>query len=171
MENNIIKITFKENIYKNINKLFFEENKDILYYDNSHMNYIYKTTIEEFEYTFYGFYKETYFNIIFDIYNKNFKTTIKNKLTILIDFNWTLKKYNNDISVWVINTSDIDKECLILPIRNKISNSNIDIEDFIKISKLKKLRVKVKNINIIDQNSINIFTYIKSIFNFTNKEI
>ena len=39
--NNFIHFSFKNNIYKNIKDLYFIPNKDITYYDNSHLNYIY----------------------------------------------------------------------------------------------------------------------------------
>ena len=39
-----IKISFKTPIFKNFKEIYFTPNFDIIYYDNSHLNYIYKET-------------------------------------------------------------------------------------------------------------------------------
>jgi len=172
MEYNFLKISFRENFYNGIRDLYFSENKDILYYDNSHMNYIYKLTIDNILYTFYGFYRENYFNIIFDSYDSILDITIKNKFTLLINLDWKLSKYNNT-SIWVVNNvNNITKQCIILPITNKMINNNINIEDYIKIYNLKRITVNIKNIDEIDnyKKKFNIFKKVKLYFNLENYE-
>jgi len=173
MEYNILKISFKENFYKNIKDLYFSENKDILYYDNSHMNYIYKVTIDNILYTFYGFYKENYFNIIFDSYDVNLDITIKNKFTLLINLNWKLNKINEDISIWTINFSNkFYGESIILPIRNKMFDNNLSIHDYIKIYSLKKIKVTIKTVKIVEENkNFNILSRFLTLFTISNKQI
>jgi hypothetical protein len=173
MEYNILKISFKENFYKNIKDLYFSENKDILYYDNSHMNYIYKVTIDNILYTFYGFYKENYFNIIFDSYDVNLDITIKNKFTLLINLNWKLNKINEDISIWTINFSNkFYGESIILPIRNKMFDNNLSIDDYIKIYSLKKIKVTIKTVKIVEENkNFNILSRFLTLFTISNKQI
>ena len=61
-----IKISFYKTFYKNFNEIFFVENNNIDYYDNSHMNYIYIYKIDNIEYTFNGFFKDDYFVITLD---------------------------------------------------------------------------------------------------------
>lgn len=173
MEYNILKISFKENFYKNIKDLYFSENKDILYYDNSHMNYIYKVTIDNILYTFYGFYKEKYFNIIFDSYDEKLDITIKNKFTLLINLNWKLNKINGDISIWTINFSNkYYGDSIILPIRNKMFDNNLSIHDYIKIYNLKKIKVIIKTVKIVEENkNFNILNRFLMLFNVSNKQI
>jgi len=173
MEYNILKISFKENFYKNIKDLYFSENKDILYYDNSHMNYIYKVTIDNILYTFYGFYKENFFNIIFDSYDEKLDITIKNKFTLLINLNWKLNKINEDISIWTINFSNkFYGESIILPIRNKMFDDNLSIHDYIKIYSLKKIKVIIKTVKIVEEiKNFNILNRFFMLFNVTNKQI
>lgn len=172
MENNFLKISFKEYIYKNIKDLYFIENKEILYYDGSHMNYIYKIKIDDIFYTFYGFYKEKYFTIIFNSYDSKLDITIKNKLTLLLNLDWNLKNIS-DKSIWIINIkNNYNKECSLLPISNKMIENNISIEDFIKISNVKKIKFTIKLVNIIDKNkNYNLIYKLRSYLNFSNKEI
>ena len=44
---------------------------DIIYYDNSHLNYIYKEKLNGIEYTFYGFFKDNFFVIVLDSFNES----------------------------------------------------------------------------------------------------
>ena len=173
MEYNFLKISFKENFYKNIKNLYFRENKDILYYDNSHMTYIYKVTIDNILYTFYGFYKENYFNIIFDSYDEKLDVTVKNKFTLLINLDWKLNKTEEDISIWTINFSNkYYGESIILPIRNKMFDNNISIHDYIKIYNLKKIKVNIKIVKRIEENkNLNILNKFYMLFNLSNKQI
>ena len=146
MENKILNISFKENIYKNIKELYFLENKEIIYYDNSHMNYIYNIKIGNILYTFYGYFKDDYFNIILDTYSFNLDVTIKNKLTILIKLDWDLIKLNDsENQVWVIDiTKNQNFESILLPIRIKMLDNNISLEDYLKISNQRKINITIK---------------------------
>jgi hypothetical protein len=179
MENNFLKISFKESFFKNIKDLYFIENKDILYYDNSHMNYIYTLKIRNIIYTFYGFFKDEYFNIVFNSYNTNLDVFIKNKLTLIVKLNWSLVKYNNnDFSIWIIENSEKnilkEKDCLILPIRNIMLENNLSIDDYLNITNYDKIKIKLKFTNTMDDNllsNLNILNIFSNIFSFKNRII
>jgi hypothetical protein len=192
----MFKFKFNKPFYKNFDTLYFIKNNNIVYYDNSHTNYIYtiKTkdnepnnnlNIEnnnEIEYTFYGFFKDDFFVIIFDSYNKSLNTNIEHKQVVLIKLKWILNtneyfetdiykevdlstnsdEYNNTDnkkkSLWEIDSSINYKniDAFVLNIRKKILKDNfIKIDDFIKIYEYKNFLLKINFINIIDSNSDN----------------
>lgn len=158
-----IKISFNSPYFKDFNEIYFLPNQDITYYDNSHMNYIYKEIKDDVEYTFHGFFKDTFFVIIMDTYNNKLKTNIENKYIFLIKMNWILKKISEDKSVWILDIPEFNKlkiDSYILAIRQKIFiDSNINIEDYIKINNYKIISIIVK---YTFEKKINIFKYIKS---------
>ena len=143
-DNKIIKISFKKNIVPNCNELYFVPNNDIIYYDNNHLNYIYKFKNNYLEYTFYGFFKDNYFTIIFNTYNEKLDINIENKYIYLIKLKWILKKINIDLSIWVLDIHKINNfnvfkiDCLILTTRKKLFLDNISINDLLKISNTNK---------------------------------
>lgn len=145
----IIKISFNKPFYKKINNIFFLPNRNIIYYDNSHLNYIYTELIDDIEYTFYGFFKDDYFVIIFDSYKLD--TNINHKQVILIKLDWVLKKYPEK-SIWILDKSklkNLNYESIILPLRNSFfDKENISIENYIKIINYKKIKIKI---NIVDK--------------------
>jgi hypothetical protein len=161
-DKNIIEIHFDKNIIKNINILYFKENKEIIYYNNNHLNYIYKTKKNDIEYTFYGFFKNDYFTIILDSYSIKLDTNIQSKFVYLINLNWVLKEINDDLKLWILDGSKINNlymECLIAPFRKKIFSH--DIEDLLNITEYNKT-----NINIDIQKNFEIKKIVSSSFNF-----
>lgn len=173
--NQIIKIYFKKPFYKNINELFFSNNQNIIYYDNSHINYIYKNTENNIEYTFYGFFKDTFFVIIFDIFDKNTNIMIQNKNVLVIKIDWILKKISENISIWSIDNKlfkNYQSHCYILPLRNKIFNeNNVSLEDYMKLVDYKRIEIIINNVDNISFSKKNTFKKkILSLFNFSNQD-
>jgi hypothetical protein len=154
-DNNVIHISFKNNIYKNIKNLYFIPNKNINYYDNSHLNYIYKIKANDLLITFHAFYKDEYLIIVFDSYNEILDTKIEHKQVIYIKINWISIKINENKSVWIIDIEEFKNISLIsyiLPIRQNIFSEHfLKLNDFIKI-----YEYEINNVNIkISENNIN----------------
>ena len=173
MENSF-KIYFSVPFFKNINEIIFRENVNCIYYDGSHMNYIYKLSIEEIEYTFNGFFKDNYFVIIFDSFDKNLQINIENKHVILFNLNW--KKINyNDKEIYIINTDNFKNykiECNILNIRKKLFDiTNISLNDYLKIKNIESIEctisdLKYSNKKIFNKsNNLQIISKIKDLLN------
>lgn len=189
-----LKIFFEKPFFKNFDQLDFIENENIIYYDNSHMNYIYKEKIENIDYTFYGFFKDSFFVIICDSTmcgrreshvtlldteddsqrspsdsNSNLNINYHTKYVVLIKFEWILKKIDDDKSLWIIDNTkkEYTLDSMILPFRNKIfSDQNINIEDYIKMINFKIIKIRTSQ-----KFKKSIFKNISKIFNFSNKEI
>jgi len=145
--NKIIKISFKKNIIKNCNQLLFIPNNDIVYYDNNHLNYIYSFKNNHIKYTFYGYFKDNYFIIIFDSYDENLNINIENKYIYLIKLNWILYKINDTTSLWILDTSkinNINTNCSVLTTRKKLFSDNISIDDLLKISDVSDTTIRIK---------------------------
>ena len=171
-KDNIIKISFEKPFYKNFKNLYFTPNTDIIYYDNSHLNYIYKEKLNDIEYIFYGFFKDNFFVIILDSFNEKLQTNIENKQIVLINLEWTLKKISEDKSIWIIDNSKINNlnsTACTLNIRKKILNSNIDINDYIKLVEYEIININLKNVNEFEKDKKNnILTMIKLYFSCSN---
>jgi len=137
---NFINISFKKPIFKDFKNLYFKPDESIKYYDQSHLNYIYIQTLENINYTFHGFYKDTYFVIAIDSHNEDLNTAIEHKELIIIKTNWNLKKVAKDKSLWILDVPPYikeKKEFFILPIRKKIldsQNNILSIDDYLKIN-------------------------------------
>jgi len=153
-----IKISFKTPIFKNFKEIYFTPNFDIIYYDNSHLNYIYKETKDNLEYIFYGFFKDNYFTIICNSYDKNLEVDIENKNVILIKLKWITRKMFDNKLIYIIDETQIDNlktECYILPIRNKfysIQTSNLD--DYMSICEYNTININIKVVNKILKNNL-----------------
>jgi hypothetical protein len=174
LNNKIIKIYFKKYIYKNIDTIFLTPNKNLVYYDNSHLNYIYKYSENNIEYTFNGFFKDNYFVITFDSFNKDINLNISNKNIIIIKLEWILKKVSENQSLWIINDKQfINYRCdsLILPINNKLfSDQNINLEDYLKISDNTKKEIIINCVDSIITKKFSLRKFIFSFFNFNNED-
>jgi len=172
---NYLKITFEEPFYKDIDQLYFNENNNLLYYDNSHINYICSFKNKEIEYFFYGFYKDNFFVIVFDEYNETLDVNIESKYILLIKLDWVIKNISIEKSVWVINSNinNYKTDVYLLLNRHRLINGpEINYNDYIKLNNYKTLKVTInntdeiilKNIKIIN-NIKNVFKSIKSLFN------
>ena len=152
-DEDIIKIEFKKNIFKDIKELYFIPNKKTIYYDNSHLNYIYEENINNINYTCHGFFKDNYFIIIIDSYNNDIDVNIAHKKVILIKLNWTIDINYNEKKLLILDKSSIKKLntfALILPIRNKLFiNNNIIIDDYIKLYECNKIKIKISMVKEI----------------------
>lgn len=147
----IIKINFKDSIIKGINTLYFEYNYDIIYYNNNHLNYIYKYIKDNLEYIFYGFFKDGYFIIIYDSYHEDLNINVESKYLILIKLNWILFKVNDELKLWILDEKKINNlntKCLLLINRKKMFNNNINLDILLKISDCENKNI---NIQIIDK--------------------
>ena len=167
-DNNIIKIFFKDNIIKKFNILEFIPNSNIIYYNNSHLNYIYKHKINNIEYIFYGFFKDEYFVIIYDTYNEELETNIQNKYVYLIKLDWILKKINAELTLWVLDNIKINnknKDLYVLTCRKKLFSENVSIQDLLKINNYDTHKVKIKIIKDVNDNN-KILTKILSLIKF-----
>jgi hypothetical protein len=156
-----IKIFFKKSIFNDFKEIFLVPNLEITYYDNSHLNYIYTETKNDFEYTFYGFFKDDYFLIICKSYDKNLDINIEHKNIAIIKLKWISARMFNDKLIWIIDESqinDLNIECISLPIRNKFYlNQSINIDDYLNICDYKKTKVNIKIIDEIIIKKKNIF--------------
>jgi len=174
LTNKIIKIYFKKNIYKNIDTIFLTPNKDLVYYDNSHLNYIYKYTENNIEYTFNGFFKDNYLVIMFNAFNKEINVNIHNKNIIIIKLKWVLKKVSENQSLWIINDEQFINykcDCLILPINNKLfSDNTINIDDYLKVTDNTRKEIIINVVDSIITKKFNLKKFIFSFFNFNNED-
>jgi hypothetical protein len=172
----LIKISFEDYFFKNFDEIFLSFNKNTIYYNETHMNYIYKVIDNEIEYTFNGFFKDDYLVIIFDSFNKNLNINIENKNVILIKLDWVLKKVFDENFVWIIDTKkfiNYNTNAMILPIRNKLfDNTNFNIHDFIRITNYTNMKININNIESIKkkQKLINFKEKLLSIFKLNNEE-
>ena len=164
---NYLKITFEEPFYKNIDEIYFNENNDLLYYDNSHMNYISSFKNNDIEYTFYGFYKDDFFVIIFNEYNETLDVNIESKYILLIKLEWIIKSISLEKSLWVINTNinNHNMEVYLLSTRNRLINgSEINYNDYLKLNNYKILKITINNTDEIILKNIKIMNNIKYVF-------
>jgi len=170
--NKIIKIYFKKPIYRNINTLFMSVNKDLVYYDNNHINYIYRINEDNIEYVFNGFFKDNYFVITFSAFNKEYNVKLENDNIIIIKLEWILKKISENISLWVINDLQFinyKSDCLILPINNKLfSENNINLDDYLKLYDNTRIELLI---NVVDSIDIKKKFNLKKILNFITKHL
>jgi hypothetical protein len=152
-DEDIIKIDFKKKFFKDLKQLYFIPNKQTIYYDNSHLNYIYEENINNIQYIFHGFFKDDYFVIIIDSYNNEIDVNIEHKEVILIKLNWTVDMSYNEKKLLILDKLFIKKLntiALILPIRNKLFiNNNIIIDDYIKLYEYNKIKIKISLVNKI----------------------
>jgi hypothetical protein len=176
LNNKIIKIYFKKKpIYKNIDTIFLTPNKDLVYYDNSHLNYIYKLVENNIEYTFNGFFKDNYFVITFNAFNKEMNVNIHNNNIIIIKLEWVLKKVSENQSLWIINDEQFinyRSDALILPINNKLfTNNTINIDDYLKVTDNTRKEVIINCVDSINNNkTFSLRKIIFSFFNFNNED-
>jgi hypothetical protein len=153
---NFIKINFNKPFYKKFNELIFTENHNIIYFDGSHMNYIYVYNEDNIEYTFNGFFKDDFFTIILDSYNKDLNINIENKFVILIKLSWS-KIFIKDKEIYIIdNINNLFTHSFVLNIRKKINNLiNISLDNYLKISNYTIIDVNINgkknNMIIIDK--------------------
>jgi hypothetical protein len=148
-ENKILKISFNKPIFKNIKTLYLKPELRIPYYDNSHLNYIYIEKIENINYIFYGFFKDDYFVIICDSYNTDLDINIKDKNIILLNLNWSLKKIDENKSIWTIDINNILKiDGYKLNIRKK-SNKHLtaNLKDFIRLCEYEVLKIYIEYVD------------------------
>jgi hypothetical protein len=157
-------ITFNKSIYKNIDTLYFIENNNNIYYDGSHMNYIYIHKIENIDYIFNGFFKDDYFIIIFDSYDNSLLVNIEMKYVIMLKLKWVTK----EIKMQNINVIDLDNmknykiDAYLLQNRKKLSTISVaNMEDYLRLYDYKIIST------IINSNKIkkNIIEKLKNIFN------
>ncbi len=175
LTNKIIKIQFKKSIYKNIDTLFLAPNTSLIYYDNSHLNYIYKYVENDICYTFNGFFKDNYFIITLDIFNKNINLTLNNKNIIVIKLEWVLKKVSDNQSLWIINDQQFvnyKSDSILLPISYElISNNNINLDDYLKVTDTTRKEIVINNVDSVDdKKKFSLKKLIFSFFNFSNED-
>ena len=154
-----IQISFKNPFFENFkDDIYLSPNKDILYYDNCHLNYIYNEKIDHIKYTFYGFYKDSFFVIIMNSYDEKLDIMIEHKFIILLKLTWIIKKIDENKFIYIIDKNNLlnyKTEAMLLPIRNKFfDNFNISIENQIKIIEYKKIIVNINIVTKIKQFSL-----------------
>ena len=161
-------IYFKNPIFKDIDMLHFIENKNIIYYNNSHMNYIYSYSIDNIEYTFHGFYKDDFLVIICDSYNKDLLVNVELKYVMLLKLKWIEKQIKEQL-IYVVDTDNIKNyktNCYVLNVRKRISTllmSNT-VEDCLKLCEYNIINsiINYKNKNY-STNKYNLIEKIKNI--------
>ena len=170
----LIKISFDDYFFKNFDEIYLSPNKNIIYYDNSHMNYIYKIIEDDIEYTFNSFFKDDFLIITLDSYNKKININIENKNIILIKLDWVLKKMLDENHIWMIDTKkfiNYNTNVFILPIRNKLFDiNNISMDDYLRITSYTIIKININNVeNIKKSKKIN-FKKILSFLKLNNEE-
>lgn len=155
----IFKVSFKTN-FNDINEIYLKPNLNINYQDYAYLNYIYKETSNNIECTFNGFFKDDYFMIICDTYNKNIDISINNKHVILIKLNWILLKTDDNKSIWGLDEKQQNNiECHLLPIRNNLFLiPSLNANDYLNVCNYKTIQINIKIVQKIKKyNIINIF--------------
>ena len=159
---NFIKITFQKIFCNHFKELYFMIDMNKIYYDNSHLNYIYEKVIDNIKYTFHGFYQDHFFTIIMNSYNLDLKINIEHKFLVLIKLDWIIKKINEDKSIWCIDKSklkNINLYAIIIPSRKTFFNNNlIDLNDYIKITECEEIKIKA---NIVENKKV---SFIKQLY-------
>jgi hypothetical protein len=170
----LIKISFDDYFFKNFDEIYLSPNKNIIYYDNSHMNYIYKIIEDDIEYTFNGFFKDDFLIITLDSYNKKININIENKNIILIKLDWILKKMLDESYVWMIDTKkfiNYSTNVFILPIRNKLFHiNNININDYLRITIYTTIKINMNNVESIKKSKKINLKKILSFLKLNNEE-
>ena len=158
------KITFNKSIYKDIDTLYFIENNNSIYYNGSHMNYIYIHKVQNIDYIFHGFYKDDYFVIIFDSYDNELSVNIEVKYVIILKLKWINKEIKKQ-NIYVIDSENMKNykiDAYILKNRKKINNILIsNIEDYLRLYDYKIITTYInsnKKKNIIIDKIKNIFS-------------
>jgi hypothetical protein len=169
---NIIKISCNQPFFKNFKNIFLKPDVSIIYYDKSHMNYIYEEVIDNIKYIFHSFYKDEYLCIIYDTYDLILNINIFNKEILLLKVNWVLKKIDSEKYIYVI---DIEHKinninAFLFPIRNKfIEEYSIEINDYKKIYDYTIFNVNMKLLNSVQkENDIQFKDLIKKYFHCNN---
>jgi hypothetical protein len=147
MDNNNIIVYFEKNIIKNIKILHFKINEDLEYINNSHVNYLYELELNEKNYKFHGFYKDSYFVIITEIYDTILKNTIYDKQIILIKINWVKKNIDNKINLYFLDILQNNYEYIYAPLRKEIlTSNNLLIDDLLIINNYNTEICKIENV-------------------------
>ena len=147
MDNNNIIIYFEKNIIKNIRLLHFKINEELEYINNSHVNYLYEFELNDKIYKFHGFYKDSYFVIITEIYDNILKNIIYDKQIILIKMNWVKKNIDNKINLYFLDLHQNNYEYIYAPLRKEILNSNnLLIDDLLIINNYNTDICKIENV-------------------------
>jgi hypothetical protein len=164
---NYLKITFEKPFYKDIDELYFNENNDLIYCDNSHMNYIYSIKKNDIDYTFYGYFKDGFFVIIFDEYNEILNIKIESKYMFLIKLEWINKNVSLEKSLWYINNNINNyntEACLLVDRQRLLNGPNIDFNDYLKLNNYRLLNISINNTDEIIIKNVKIMNNLKTIF-------
>ena len=147
MDNNNIIIYFEKNIIKNIKILYFKINEELEYINNSHVNYIYELELNDKIYKFHGFYKDSYFVIITEIYDTILKNIIYDKQIILIKGNWVKKNIDNKINLYFLDILQNNYDYIYAPLRKEIlTSNNLIIDDLLIINNYNTDICKIENL-------------------------
>jgi hypothetical protein len=155
--NHQLKIKFEKKLHflPNCHTLYFKPNFKITHYNNSHLNYIYVYQTDKIDYTFYGFFKNDTFCIIYNSYNKKIDVSIEHKGLFVIKINWILQPIHSTLDIWIVDTQlfhNLTVECYILPLGKKIFSENIHIDNLLKIYNYQLYYAKIYK--SFDKNSI-----------------
>ena len=147
MDNNNIIIYFEKNIIKNIKILHFKINEELEYINNSHVNYLYENELNDKIYKFHGFYKDSYFVIITEIYDILLKNIIYDKQIILIKIKWVKKNIDNKKNLYFLDIYQNKYEYIYAPLRKEIlTSSNLLIDDLLIINNYNTDICKIENV-------------------------
>ena len=133
---NCINFNFEKPIYNNIKSIYFKPNLTIKYLNKSHISYYSEITKNNDTLKFNGYFKDNYFIIFIDCYDKNLNISIYKKNVIITKLDWDIKKYNDSISLWTIQKNSKKYKYFNLNIRDFLENNNdICIDDILLINK------------------------------------
>ena len=143
-------ITFNIPIYKNINTLYFIENNNNVYYDGSHLNYIYTHKIDNIDYIFNGFFKDDFFIIIFDSFDNTLSINIEMKYVIILKLKWTIKEIKMQ-NIYVVDTDNMKNhktDSYLLKKRKKINNLLLyTVDDYLRLNDYKVISSTINSTN------------------------
>jgi hypothetical protein len=147
MDNNNIIIYFEKNIIKNIKILHFKINQELEYINNSHVNYLYEFELNDKIYKFHGFYKDSYFVIITEIFDTILKNIIYDKQIILIKIKWVKKNIDNKINLYFLDILQNNYVYIYAPLRKEILiSNNLLIDDLLIINNYNTDICKIENL-------------------------
>lgn len=133
---NCINFNFEKSVYNNITSIYFKPKITINYLNKSHISYYSEVSSDNNILKFNGYFKDNYFIIFIDCYDKKLKNSIYKKNVIITKLDWDIKKYSESISLWNIKKTSKKYKYFNLNIRDFLENNNdISIDDVLLINK------------------------------------
>ena len=140
----IIHLKFENPILHNIKEIYLKPKKTN-YTNLSYINYYTEVYNSNINISFYGIFKDNYFVILIDIFDKQLNNSICDKNIIFIKADWILTKINNELFLYQINIiKNKNYKYFYLPLRKYFEDNNdLSIEDILSINDCVNYEVKI----------------------------